>query len=33
MKKILALVAILAIGLGSVNAQENLRWRHSRYEQ
>lgn len=26
MKKILALVAILAIGLGSVNAQENLRW-------
>ena len=26
MKKILALVAILAIGLGSVNAQESLRW-------
>lgn len=26
MKKILVLVAILAIGLGSVNAQENLRW-------
>lgn len=26
MKKILALVAILAIGLGSVNAQDNLRW-------
>lgn len=26
MKKILVLVAILAIGLGSVNAQDNLRW-------
>jgi hypothetical protein len=26
MKKILALVAILAIGLGSINAQDNLRW-------
>jgi len=26
MKKILALIAILAIGLGSINAQENLRW-------
>ena len=26
MKKILALVAILAIGLGSINAQESLRW-------
>ena len=26
MKKILALIAILAIGFGSVNAQENLRW-------
>ncbi len=26
MKKILALIAILAIGLGSANAQENLRW-------
>lgn len=26
MKKILALIAILAIGLGSVNAQDNLRW-------
>lgn len=26
MKKILALIAILAVGLGSINAQENLRW-------
>ena len=26
MKKILVLVAILAIGLGSINAQDNLRW-------
>lgn len=26
MKKILALIAILAIGLGSINAQDNLRW-------
>ncbi|WP_294611931.1 porin family protein [uncultured Bacteroides sp.] len=26
MKKILALIAILAIGFGSVNAQDNLRW-------